>query len=173
MTQTHEMDCSDAAKMLIERMQTHPEEFAYGGKLYRVTEQAQMSARDMKAYIDAHDLYIKEPALMATVLQALLAQPEEEDIGLVKFKTQGRYAFGATDPKLLYGYPVKNEDPVNDSYVLANQQRIIREMYENHIQAHRDILSRQTKAPSKVTKQSILSDIYNKAVGRERIERDN
>jgi len=73
------LDCSDGARMLIERMQTNPEDFNYGGKLYRALDAERISARDLKAYNDAHDLYIKEPALMATVLQALLAQPEAKE----------------------------------------------------------------------------------------------
>ena len=153
------MDCSDAAKMLIERMQTHPEEFAYGGKMYGVYEGTRVSARDKAAITAAYEKYILEPRLMAEVLQALLAQPEEEDIGLVKFKTQGRYAMGMTDPKLLYGSPVRNEgqpifDPVND------------EMYENHIQAHKSPIKKRIQAVA-AEKESIAAQIYNKAFGRE------
>jgi hypothetical protein len=132
MTQTHELDCSDGAKMLIERMQTNPEDFNYGGKLYRALDAERVSARDMKAYNDAHDRYIKEPALMATVLQALLAQPEEEEIGMTKFKTQERYAMNQIKP---FGAASIKGEEVSDAYV--------------------------------------LNRLYNNALGRERIERDN
>lgn len=100
--QEQELDCSPAVKMLIERMQTHPEDFMYGGKLYRMTEQAQMSARDKKAYNAAHDLYLLEPQLMARVLEALMAPPEEEE-ETVKYKAQGRYGVGITDHQLQNG----------------------------------------------------------------------
>jgi len=163
MTQTHDMDCSDGAKMLIERMQTHPEDFNYGGKLYRVLDVERLSVRDLKAYNDAHDKYIKEPTLMVSVLQALLAQPEEEEIGMTKFKTQGRYAFGQAIPKSEVG-------SVFDPLTHTNQQRITREMYEDHIQTHKELI--KAKAIKQPTP-SKLSDIYNKALGRERIERDN
>ena len=181
MTTTHELDCSDAAKMIIDRMRTNPEDFNYGGKLYRVTAQAQMSARDKKAYNIAHDLYIVEPALMASVLEALLTQPEDEK-GTVEYRpamtidtsgnfgigTQGRYAAGHIDARTIYGSPIQND--------LTTQQRITREMYESHIEAHKNALKAKppwrpdtTQSPST----SKLSDIYNKAFGRERIERDN
>lgn len=87
--QEPELDCSDAVKLLIERMQTHPEDFGYTGKLYRAINTEQMSTRDLRAYNDAHDRYIKEPSLMVDVLQALLAQPEKEE--RLTFKTTERY----------------------------------------------------------------------------------
>jgi len=163
--------------MLIERMQTHPEDFNYGGKLYRALDAERLSARDMKAYNDAHDRYIKEPALMVTVLQALLVQPEEDGVdGKVKFKTQGRYAMGATDPKMLYGkvipYDPAKFDPYTDSHVLTDQQRITREMYEDHLQTRKSPIKKHVEALA-AEKESIAAKIYNKAFGRERVERDN
>ena len=153
---TQEINCSDAARMLIERMQTNPEDFNYGGKLYRVTEKAQMSARDLKAYVDAHDTYIKEPRLMVHVLESLLVQPEEEEM---RVRTQGPIS-GTTVDKVWF-------DELTDSGGLINQKRITREMYEDHIEAHKNALKAKPPSTSK------LSDIYNKAFGRERVERDN
>jgi hypothetical protein len=108
-----------------------------------------------------------------------MAQPEgTQEPEKLKYKAQGRYAFGATDPQA-YGSPIQNNgqpafDPVTDTDITASQKRITREMYEDHIQTHRDLIkAKTTKAPSKVTEQSILSDIYNKTFGRQRIERDN
>ena len=168
--------------MLIERMQTNPEDFNYGGKLYRVTENAQMSARDKKAISEAHDTYIKEPRLMVHVLESLLVQPEEENVkmtyrpamtlgssGNLGIGTQGRYATGHMDARGLWAAPVKNEgqpifDPTTDSYVLADQQRITREMYENHIQAHKSPIKRHIQAVA-------AAQIHNKFFS-DRIERD-
>lgn len=152
---TQEINCSDAARMLIERMQTHPEDFDYGGKMYRMAEQAQMSARDKKACTDAHDAYIKEPRLMAEVLKALLAQEE-------------RYAIRATDPKMLYGSSIQDD--------LTVQQRITREMYEDHINTHRDLIRDGNAHKSPIKKQVVAvaaAQIYDRAFGRERVERDN
>ena len=161
--------------MLIERMQTHPEDFHYGGKCYELMERPHVSARDKKAINEAHDTYIKEPRLMVSMLEVLMAQPEEDT---VKYKTQGRYAMGATDPKMLYGAaPVKNEgqpvfDPVTDTYITASQKRITREMYEDHIQTHKSPIQKHIQAV-RAEKESIAAQIYNKAFGRQRIERDN
>jgi hypothetical protein len=119
------LDCSDGAKMLIERMQTNPEDFNYGGKLYKVMDQSHMSARDMRAFSDAHDLYIKEPALMGSVLQALLAQPVAKE---------------------------KNEVIAARAYQAGLGVRV-----GGILQAE----------------QRTLSDVYNKAFGREKVERDN
>lgn len=157
---TQEMDCSDAARMLIERMQTHPEDFGYGGKLYRLLDIEQMSTRDMKAFKDAHDRYIKEPNLMARVLEALLAQPEKEDKNKV-IAARG-YQAGLGLGGMRAGVAEGNINAVT----LTTQQRITREMYEDHIEAHKNALKAKP-IPSK------LSDIYNKALGRERVERDN
>jgi hypothetical protein len=167
------MDCSDGARMLIERMQTHPEDFAYKGKMYGVYEGTQVSARDKVVITAAYDKYILEPRLMASVLEALLAQPEDEKREVTERAYQAglgranRVGMGATDPKMLYGKATLN-DPTTDSYILANQARITREMYENHIQTHKELIKAiKQPTPSK------LSDIYNKAFGRERVERDN
>lgn len=74
--------------MIIERMKTNPEDFERGGRLYRVTEN-QMSARDLEAYVEAHDKYVKEPQLMAAVLVALTA-PEETEETMIRAYTSGR-----------------------------------------------------------------------------------
>ena len=161
MTTTQELDCSDAAKMLIQRMQTHPEDFDYGGKLYRVTEQAQMSARDKKACSAAHDEYIREPRLMAEVLKALLVQPEEEEVERA-LKTQMRAGSlgitGTTVNKMWF-------DGVTDT-ARTNFGTLTREQFEDHIQTH--------KSPIKKHIESVAAaQIYDRAFGREKVERDN
>ena len=87
MTQIHEqpeLDCSPGAKMLIERMQTNPEDFEPSkGKFGRVLE-GKHSARDTKAITEAHDTYIKEPRLMVAVLEALTEQPEKDEEAMLK-----------------------------------------------------------------------------------------
>ena len=164
MTTTKELDCSDAAKMLIQRMQTNPEDFDYGGKLYRMAEQAQMSARDKKACSAAHDEYIKEPRLMAEVLKALLVQPEENET--LKFNTQDRYAIGITGTsanKIWF-------DEVTDT-ARTNFGTLTREQFED-IQTHKSPMMKHIEAVA-AKKESVASQIYDRAFGRERIERDN
>ena len=157
MTQTQEpMDCSDAAKMIIARMQTNPEDFAYGGKLYRVGETSALSARDRVVVNAAHDEYIKEPNLMAEVLKALLVQPEKEEM---RVKTQGPIR-GTTMDKVWF-------DELNNT-VQTGLKRVTREEFEEFRHAK---LVQDTA--TKVTDQSVLSQIYNRTAGRQRIERDN
>ncbi|CAB4123613.1 hypothetical protein UFOVP48_45 [uncultured Caudovirales phage] len=186
MTQTHELDCSDAAKMLIERMQTHPEDFKYGGKLYRVLNGEQLSERDKKVYNDAHDKYIKEPALMASLLQALLVQPEENEVEMTTFKNQGRYATGmgvtGTGPRIInvgtgaMGAAIARGEGQSIWYDEATstvkQRGITQEMFEDHIQTHKSPIKKHVEALA-AEKKSIAAQMYDKAFNRERIERDN
>lgn len=168
--------------MLIERMQTHPEDFHYGGKCYELMERPHVSARDKKAINEAHDTYIKEPRLMVSMLEALMAQPEEAETAANRAYQAGlgraNMRTGATDPRMIYGAaPVKNEgqpvfDPVTDTYITASQKRITREMYEDHIQTHKSPIKKHIQAVA-AEKESIAAQIYNKTFGRQRIERDN
>ena len=138
MTQIHEqpeLDCSPGAKMLIERMQTNPEDFEPSkGKFGRVLE-GKHSARDTKAITEAHDTYIKEPRLMVAVLEALTEQPEKDEEAMLKIRAQGRYATTAL-PNSYGTAPIKGEgqaisaswnDPTTYSTVV-NNQRIYQEM---------------------------------------------
>lgn len=133
---TQELDCSPAAAMMIERMQTHPEDFNYGGKLYHLSENGSLSKRDRKALDEAHDKYLKEPNLMVWVLETLMKPDDpKEDDRVLKFKAQGRYAvgLGPNDPRLLYGNAmaggIVEYDPATYNPA-TNQQRITREIME-------------------------------------------
>ena len=152
MTQTQEpteLDCSAGAKMMIERMKTNPEDFEIGGKLYRVYDHARMSARDKDAVLDAYDLYIIEPKLMADVLVALTAPVETEEQSF-KAYTSGRSggksmlgnavidsrAIYGNQPAALYGNVTANLegakifDPSTlTTYNTATQQRMAQEMF--------------------------------------------
>jgi hypothetical protein len=162
MTQTHELDCSDAAKMLIERMQTNPEEFdSPRGKFGRVLENT-YSERDKKAITKAHDLHIKEPRLMVYMLEALLVQPEDDAerayrTGLGRAGTLG--VTGTTVNKMWFD---ANTETVNG---------ITREMYEAQLQAHKSPIKQHIQAV-RAEKESIAAQIHNKFFS-DRIERDN
>ena len=128
---TPELDCSPAAAMMIERMQTHPDDFAQGGKLYRLVDTGRVSNRDREALQAAHDKYIKEPGLMVAVLTALMAEPENEDANTVKFRTQGRYATGFTDTGALYGSPFGDAQQLNPLLRIDND-RVLQEHIREH-----------------------------------------
>ena len=127
--------------MLIDRMRTNPEDFAYGGKLYRVGETSALSARDRVVVNAAHDEYIKEPNLMAEVLKALLVQPEKEETGTVQYR-----------PAMTFD----SSGNLGITGTTANKMWV-------------DEATQTVRQPGK----SVLSQIYNRTAGRQRIERDN
>ena len=157
MTQTQEpteLDCSAGAKMMIERMQTNPEDFEIGGKLYRVYEHARMSARDKDAVLDAYDLYIVEPKLMADVLVALTASEENEmEKEIIRAYSAGRgggksvLGNAVIDSRAIYGNATaKLEgasifDPNSLATYNTATQQISHEMIEQqrrHLAAHKE-----------------------------------
>jgi hypothetical protein len=84
-----QQDCSDGAKMLIEQMKLHPEEFkGYAGKFTNLLDTAReasqgmhrnvrMSARDAAAILDAADEHLYEVWLAEDVL-TMMMRPKEE-----------------------------------------------------------------------------------------------
>lgn len=83
-----ELDCSDGAKMLIERMKEYPQEFKYGyntkfgGLLQRAYERVEggkqdISLRDAKALVAAAETHLYEPWLAEEVINNLM-QPKPE-----------------------------------------------------------------------------------------------
>lgn len=86
---SEELNCSDGAKMLIERMKTNPEEFRGGQARWAVVvnqmmqvrrggfeNNLMMSRRDMSAMFDAFETHVMEPALAAHAIQELM-EPKE------------------------------------------------------------------------------------------------
>lgn len=87
---TEELNCSDGAKMLIERMQTHPQEFKYGAntKFGRILvtareimrgEPRDMSKRDAEALIKAAETHLFEAWLAEDVITQLMP-PERKKV---------------------------------------------------------------------------------------------
>jgi hypothetical protein len=93
-----QQDCSDGAKMLIEQMKLHPEEFkGYAGKFTNLLDTAReasqgmhrnvrMSARDATAILDAADEHLYEVWLAEDVL-TMMMRPKEEPEKDVKYAT--------------------------------------------------------------------------------------
>lgn len=84
---TQELNCSDAAKMLIERMKTHPEDFEPDGRFWGVMKHiieesgvggpmSIMSKRDLEA-VTAAAQQLHENKLMEYVLHKLLVKDED------------------------------------------------------------------------------------------------
>ena len=87
---TEELNCSDGAKMLIERMQTHPQEFKHGSntKFGRILvtarevmrgEPRDMSKRDAEALVKAAEAYLFEVWLAEDVITQLMT-PERKQV---------------------------------------------------------------------------------------------
>jgi hypothetical protein len=84
-----QLDCSDGAKMLIDQMKEHPEEFkGYAGKFTSILDKARtatqggvtaMSKRDVIAIMDAAETHLYEVWLAEDVLTSIMQpKPEEE-----------------------------------------------------------------------------------------------
>lgn len=89
---TEELNCSDGAKMLIERMQTHPNEFKFGhntkfGSILVTArevmrgEPRDMSKRDAEALVKAAEAYLFEAWLAENVITQLMS-PERKQVNV-------------------------------------------------------------------------------------------
>ena len=103
-TGPRQVDCSDGAKMLIDQMKEHPEEFRnYAGKFTNMLDTAReamqgpqrnvrMSMRDAEAILDAAETHLYEVWLAEDVLTAIMRpEPNEEP---VKYRTPVKAGLG-------------------------------------------------------------------------------
>lgn len=77
---SEELNCSEGARMLIERMQTHPKDFKHDGRFARIVDHilgklpvgfSDLSDRDDDALSAAYDKYILEPRLTEYVVDEI------------------------------------------------------------------------------------------------------
>ena len=77
---SEELNCSEGARMLVERMQTHPKDFKADGRFARITDSilgklpvgfSDLSDRDDTALSAAYDKYILEPQLTEFVVDEI------------------------------------------------------------------------------------------------------
>jgi hypothetical protein len=75
-----ELNCSEGARMLIERMQTHPKDFKYEGRFSRIVDHilgkvpvgfSELSDRDKDALTAAFQKYVMEPSLTEYVVDEI------------------------------------------------------------------------------------------------------
>jgi hypothetical protein len=75
-----ELNCSEGARMLIERMQSHPQEFKYNGRFSQIVDQilgkvpagfSELSDRDDDALTAAYEKYIMEPSFTEYVVDEI------------------------------------------------------------------------------------------------------
>lgn len=129
-----ELNCSEGARMLIERMQTHPDDFKQRGRFFWVAEKIQMlspiglnemSERDWNALRDAFGKTILEPWLTETVVdeifngenrraeaQQTISNQYAHALGQSMMGTKNQIAAnmlsGFHDPRNTYGNAISN-----------------------------------------------------------------
>lgn len=115
---TDEINCSEGARMLIERMQTHPKDFKHDGRFARITDSilgklpvgfSDLSDRDDTALSAAYDKYILEPQLTEFVVDEIFngdRRREEEQKAYaaeraMKLASSTLVGGGFNDPRML------------------------------------------------------------------------
>ena len=134
MDMDEELNCSEGARMLIERMQTHPKDFKVDGRFARITDSilgklpvgfSDLSDRDTTALSEAYDKYILEPQLTEFVVDEIFngeKRREEEmknatnlytanlakSMALTKNQLAGNMLSGFTDSRTVWQSGVHN-----------------------------------------------------------------
>lgn len=98
---SEELNCSEGARMLIERMQTHPKDFKADGRFARITDSilgklpvgfSDLSDRDDDALSAAYDKYILEPQLTEYVVDEIFNGAKRREEELKEYSS--KYAHG-------------------------------------------------------------------------------
>jgi cytochrome c551/c552 len=124
-----QMDCSDGAKMLIDQMKEHPEEFrGYAGKFTAILDKAReaiqglhrnvwMSKRDAEAILAAAETHLYEVWLAEDVLTAIML-PKQEDEPNKVYATPVKAGLwqGAVPGSIYAGHNTANTKTVGPSY---------------------------------------------------------
>jgi len=98
-----ELNCSEGARMLIERMQSHPKDFKYDGRFTRIVDQilgkvpvgfSELSDRDMSALTVAFQQYIMEPQLTEYVVDEIFngEKRRQEEKNMQQQELSARYS---------------------------------------------------------------------------------
>jgi len=128
---TQELNCSDAAKMLIERMATHPDDFKPGERFWRVMQiingesdmgfEPVMSKRDIDALTTAAQ-QLFEATFMEYVLHKLLVKEEAQESRLGRASPQKGKITNMTHPSqmALQGSSLVNPNPYQNMYPSGN-----------------------------------------------------
>lgn len=100
---SEELNCSEGARMLIERMQSHPQEFKSNGRFSRIVDQilgnvpagfCELSDRDDDALTAAFEKYIMEPRLTEYVVDEIFngEKRRQEEQEMQQREIQARYS---------------------------------------------------------------------------------
>ena len=123
-----ELNCSEGARMLIERMQSHPKDFKYEGRFSRIVDQilgkvpvgfSELSDRDKDALTAAFEKYILEPGLTEYVVDEIFngdkrreeAQQSGQSMRTSQNAIAGNTFSGFHDPRLMWPGGVLPQNP--------------------------------------------------------------
>jgi len=116
-------DMSEGARMLIERMKTHPEEFSRTGRFHHIFEgTGPLSLRDEQALLKARDLLVIEPTF-TEIVYGMIFNKDEYNYKYVK--AQGQFNQGWTDPRMRVS---ASENGVNQIQTLSHNQTILQKI---------------------------------------------
>ena len=142
---TEEPNCSEGARMLIERMQSHPDDFKYNGRFSRIADQirgntpvgyADMSDRDRSALTAAYEKHIMEPALTEYVVDEIFngdkrrkeeQEQQQRDVQARYAHAQNQLASGSlsgwNDPRMILQSGIANAAQGRQLWMLEQEEK--------------------------------------------------
>jgi hypothetical protein len=156
------MGCSDAAKMLIDQMKEHPEEFrGYAGKFTAILDKAReaiqglhrnvwMSKRDAEAILAAAETHLYEVWLAEDVLTAIML-PKQEPEKDVKYATPVKAGLwqGAVPSAIYSGNGTANTASSSTAQYVEQVYRMEQEKYRLELEKVRQQEFEQTMRNTK------------------------
>lgn len=154
-----QMGCSDGAKMLIDQMKEHPEEFrGYAGKFASMLDMAQgvvrgamrsMSKRDAHAIMAAAETHLFEVWLAEEVLTSIMKPKPEVEKDTSMTATFGHRAVGKSVLSQLSGNAISNSVFANGNIASNTINSQYAHVYEQSLANHRMELERQRQEEQK------------------------
>ena len=147
-----QMGCSDGAKMLIDQMKEHPEEFrGYAGKFTSILDKARtatqggvttMSKRDVIAIMDAAETHLYEVWLAEDVLTSIMKPKPEVEKDTSMTATFGHRAVGKSALDQLQGATISKSIYSNDT-IGAKPSQYMEQVYRKEMDRYKMELERQ------------------------------
>jgi hypothetical protein len=165
-----ELNCSEGARMLIERMQSHPKDFRYNGRFIKIVDQilgkvpvgfSELSDRDMDALTIAFQKYIMEPTLTEYVVdeifngdrrraeeQAQIGSAYTANLAKSMMNTKNQIASnmltGFNDPRLMWpdGVPPQNGSQGQVLWTEQEKPKAGRDWFEHEKRILREMTDR-------------------------------
>ena len=166
-----ELDCSEGARMLIERMQSHPKDFKFEGRFSRIVDHIlgkvpvgfnDLSDRDDTALSAAYDKYILEPQLTEFVVdeifngekrraeeQAKIGSAYSQQLGQSMMNTKNQIASnmlsGFHDPRLMWPGGVPPQNPAQGQVLWTEETGLQEQKRPSIFDEVRRVVKRKSK----------------------------